>query len=227
MEIKVLGISGSPVKGGNVETLLNESLGFISGREGVKTELLTLAGKNIEDCAHCNWCITKQTREKVCAKADDMTEIYPKVLEADGFIMATPVYTARLSGRLACFLDRLRCLSHAKYYKHALENKVGGAIAVSWFRSAGVETALLSIIYFFFAQGIIPVGPPLGQGCQWGVPGYSSYEGIGKFDPEDKLIVLKDSYAVKSAQALSEKLANFCGLIKAGEVAIRKTSGGA
>ncbi len=223
MNIKILGISGSPIKDGNVETLLKEALTAISGERDVETEFLSLANKNIQDCVHCNWCIVKQTESRICAKEDDMKDIYPKVLGADAFLVATPVYTGRLSGRLACFMDRLRCLSHAKFYTHSLENKVGGALAVSWFRNAGVETALLSIIYFFFAQGIIPVGPELGHGCQWGVPGHSSYEGTGKFDPKDKLIILKDSYALNSAQSLASKVLRMCRVVKAGEEALSKS----
>ena len=60
MKIKVLGVCGSPIYGGNVELLLRESMQAAQEIDGVETEILLLSQKNIKDCRHCNWCTNKQ-----------------------------------------------------------------------------------------------------------------------------------------------------------------------
>jgi len=66
MEINILGVCGSPIKGGNAEAFLNEALKAAGKIDGVRTEIITLAGKNIEGCKHCNWCLVKQEKGKFC-----------------------------------------------------------------------------------------------------------------------------------------------------------------
>jgi multimeric flavodoxin WrbA len=141
-----------------------------------------------------------------------MSEIYPKLLGADGILIATPVYFARLSGHLANFLDRLRVFVEGNRYGKSLEDKVGGALAVGWFRNSGVETALLTILYAYFVLGMIPVGPD----SQWGASGLSSEGGTGKFVPGDKLGVLKDEYGLQAAQMLAGRVVKIAKLLKAG-----------
>jgi len=97
MPITVLGICGSPVKGGNTEAFLNEALKAAAALPGVTTRLIRLADKNIGDCTHCNWCVTRQTADRYCQVKDDMSTIYPELINADVIMMATPVYFARLS----------------------------------------------------------------------------------------------------------------------------------
>ena len=168
MEIKILGVCGSPIKRGNAETLLRQSLEAAEATGGVKTEMITMAGKNIKDCRHCDWCLTKQEEGKFCAQKDDMTEIYPKVLEADALLLASPVYIARLSGHMACFIDRLRVFAVGKLYHGSLRNRVGSALAVAWGRNLGLETTLLSIASGFMIMEMIVVGPPHGFGAPFG-----------------------------------------------------------
>lgn len=220
MRLKILGVCGSPIKGGNSEVFLAEALKAAAEAGDVTTQMVSLAGKRIEDCLHCNFCIRKQEEGKICAQKDDMIEIFPLVMEADALLIATPVYLARLSGRLANFLDRLRALREGKVYKGIMENKPGGALAVSWFRNAGLETALLSIQYAFFALKMLPVGPGR-YGCQWGATGLSSKEGTGKFDPEDKREVLHDEYGLHSAHNLGRRVVEITRIVKAGKEALQ------
>ncbi len=219
MELKVLGICGSPVKGGNTETFLREALKAAEEIEGVRTELVTLAGREIADCRHCNWCVTGQEEGKFCANQDDMMELYPKMLEADALLLATPVYFGRLSGYLASVVDRLRAFLHARHYRGALRNKVGGALAVGWFRNGGGETALISLVSALLALGMIPVNP--GVGHHYGAVGLASYGGMGKFDPKDRLGVLKDGYGLRAARGLGKRVVEITCLLKAGREALR------
>ncbi len=42
-----------------------------------------------------------------CVQNDDMNKIYPKILEADILVFATPIYFGEMSGSLKTFLDRM------------------------------------------------------------------------------------------------------------------------
>lgn len=220
MEIKLLGICGSPVKGGNTEVFLKQALDAAE-EQGATTELISLAKMDIRDCQHCNWCLRKQEEGQFCNQHDDMYQIYPKVLEADGILLATPVYFTRLSGYMAVMLDRFRCLGHGKHYHRALKGKVGGALVVSWYRNTGTETALLSLLGAFLASGMTVVTPGLGLGSPMGAVGLSSEGGEGKFNPEDRLGVLKDEYGVASARQLGMEAVDMARLIKAGQQALK------
>ena len=221
MEIKVVGICGSPVKGGNTEAFLMEALKAAGKIEGVTTEMISLAGKNIGGCRHCNWCLTKQVEGRVCNLDDDMQDIYPKLLEADALLIATPTYFTRLSGYLAIFIDRLRSVLMGRHYRGSLTDKVVGAMTVLWWRNFGAETALLSIVSAFMAAKMIVVGS--GEGvCQFGAVGLSSEHGTGKFDPEDRLGVLKDERGIKSAHTLARRVVEVTRTLKAGREALDK-----
>ncbi len=217
MEIKVLGICGSPVKGGNSEVFLREALRAIEGVQGVSTELIALSGKEIGDCLHCNWCLRKQEEGRFCNQQDDMTDVFPKVLEADAMLLATPVYFGRLSGYIACFIDRLRVFTHGNYYGGKLRNKVGGALAVGWARNSGMETTILTLLSALFILGMLPVVP---RGAL-GAIGLSSEGGAGKFNPKERLGVLKDEYGLAQSRGLSERAVEMARLVKAGNEALK------
>ena len=220
MEVKLLGICGSPVKGGNTEVFLKQAL-EAAEEQGAATELISIAKMDIRGCLHCNWCVRKQEEGQFCNQHDDMYEIYPKVLEADGLLLASPVYFTRLSGYMAMMLDRFRCLGHGNLYHRALKNKVGGALVVSWFRNTGTETGLLSLLGAFLASGMVVVPPGLGLGSPMGAVGLSSDKGEGGFDPKDRLGVLKDEYGVASARQLGKEAVDMARLIKAGQQALK------
>lgn len=219
MDIHVLGICGSPIKGGNTEHFLIEAMKAIEDLPDVNTEVITLVGKDIKDCIHCNWCLRKQEEGKFCFIEDDMVDIFPKVLTADVLLLATPAYVARVSGYLANVMDRLRACAFGNVYEGQLKDKVGGALAVGWMRHGGIETSLLSIDYFFFGFEMITatVHHP---GVLFGAGGISSFEGTGKFDPTDKLGVLKDEWSLNGARALAQRTVELARIIKAGKKAM-------
>lgn len=215
MEIEILGICGSPIKEGNTEVFLKEALKAAEETGNVKVNSISLAGKDIRDCRHCNWCLRKQTEDKFCVQDDDMKDIFPQILKADALLIATPVYTIRLSGYLACFLDRFRVFAFGNLYKEKLENKVGGALAVAWFRNRGAEIALLNIVSAYLAYGMIPVAPAEGLGSPFGAAGVSSQGGTGKFTARNRLGILEDEYGLKTARSLGKRVAELTKLIRA------------
>jgi multimeric flavodoxin WrbA len=216
-EIKILGVCGSPVKQGNTQVFLQEALSAAGEIPGVETRAVLLGEKDIGGCQHCNWCLKGQDEGQFCKQKDDMNEIYPLLLEADGLLLASPVYFGRLSGHLAVFIDRLRVFIHGKYYRGRLRHKVGGALAVGWARHGGAETTLLSINLAFSSLGMLTVSE---IGASLGAVGVSSPGGTGKFVPDDRLPVLKDEYGLKSARLLAGWMVELIKIIKTGKEAL-------
>jgi multimeric flavodoxin WrbA len=143
--MKVLGIHSSPIKNGNTAFLLDYALVEAAKAEAVETEAVALSGLSIADCRHCNWCMTKQTQERLCSIEDDASPILQKIRDCDVLILASPVYFSRLSGTMACLIDRTRCFTFGKNGHLALKGKVGVALAVGWCRNLGMETTLASL----------------------------------------------------------------------------------
>jgi len=210
----VLGICGSPVKESNTELLLREALNVVED-EGVNVDIFNAQGKKIEDCRHCDWCMAKQHEGTFCAVKDDMEELYPKVINADAIMVATPVYLARMSGHLAAILDRLRCIHYGKYYAGSMKHKVGAAIALSWFRNSGIETTLMSVHWAFLTYQMVIAVP--GSGSTFGGSGFTSLLGCGDFDPKNKHQVLKDGYGIKVSRRTAKSMVELMRIIKAGK----------
>jgi multimeric flavodoxin WrbA len=206
MNIKILGVSGSPVNEGNTLGFLKASLQEASRIEGVSTELLTLGDKNIHDCIHCNWCLKKQSEGQFCQQKDDMDNVYPSVLAADCILFASPVYFGRLSGLSSIFFDRLRVFVHGNLYRNKLKHKVGGALAVGWLRNGGAEMTTMSINYGFWTLEMLVVKP--------GAVGISGIEG--------KNLISNDEYGLKSAQVLAKQCVEVTRLIKIGRASQTK-----
>lgn len=220
MPIKVLGICGSAIKGGNVELLLREALKAAEEMGNVETEMITLRNKKIRHCLHCNWCYRNEEEDRFCKQDDDMSEIYPKLVAADALLLASPVYIGRLSGQLATLLDRFFVFARGNYYRQKLEGKVGGALAVGYLRDSGEEPTLMSIHWSFFHMGMIPVGAGI-HGVM-GASAVSSLGGTAGFDPKDKHQVLKDAYGLRSARTLAKRVVTVTKIIKAGEKALKQ-----
>ena len=99
--MKVLIISSSPRKDGNSEVLCGR---FARGasKAGHKVEVLTLRDKRIAPCKACYACMESHT----CAIKDDMEAIFPKLVEADTVVLASPVYFYSVSAQMKALIDR-------------------------------------------------------------------------------------------------------------------------
>ena len=212
--MNILGICGSPIKDSNTELILREGLKAIE-QNGVKTDIFTLDGKTVQDCSHCNWCMAKQTEDRYCAVKDDLEQLFPKVVEADALMVASPVYLARMSGHMAAILDRLRCIHYGKAYVGTMKHKVGAAIAVSWYRNSGIETTLSSIHWAFLTFQMVIAVP--GSLSTFGGAGLASFSGTGDFDPKDKHQILKDEYGLNSARETAKSMLELARIIQAGK----------
>ena len=101
--MKVLGIVGSPRKGGNTDVLVERVLEG-ARKESAQVEKLYLRDFEIHPCQGAFSCEVAQR----CILPDDMHKIYPKMHEAAGIVMGTPIYMANVSGPLVNFIDRCR-----------------------------------------------------------------------------------------------------------------------
>ncbi len=138
--MKIVGISGSPRAKGNTEILVQEALRAAS-ELGAKTELIALSGKKIKPCNGCGTCRTDKSKGICAIKDDDVPRIYEALKEADGIIVASPVYFLSVTAQLKALFDRSVILRYAEGTpqdrpgvpggpEFLLKNKVGGAIAV-------------------------------------------------------------------------------------------------
>jgi multimeric flavodoxin WrbA len=214
MAIKVLGLCGSPINSGNTWTLLQTALESVEG-EDVETEAVSLHGLEIADCEQCNWCMgRKQTPERWCKVSDAMSELYPKIDAADVLLLASPVYIGRMSGHLAAAIDRMRAIHYGTARPKGMKHKVGGAMAVAWYRHAGVETTLQSLIWTFLTFQMLIAVP--GSPHTFGAGAVSSLGGTGDFDINDKLQVLKDELGLKGARSVARSAVELAKLVQRG-----------
>jgi multimeric flavodoxin WrbA len=117
-EKKILVLLGSPRKKGNSAALADQ---IIAGAEsaGATAERIFLHGLDIAPCQACYAC--QRPDSEGCAIDDDMQPIYNKLIEADGWVIASPVYWFCMSAQTKLFLDR--CFALPAYEKNAFSGK--------------------------------------------------------------------------------------------------------
>ena len=115
---KILVLHGSPRKKGNTAVLADQ---IIAGAEsaGATTEIIFLHGQDISACQACYAC--QRPDSKGCAIDDEMQPIYGKLIEADGWVIASPVYWFSMTAQTKLFLDR--CFALPAYKKDAFTGK--------------------------------------------------------------------------------------------------------
>lgn len=102
---KVLGIGSSPRKGGNSDILLKRLLKGARD-EGVAAEEIQLRDYQFQSCIGCERC----RKDKRCTGLQDgMQLIYPKIREASGLVLISPIYSYNMTAWMKSFIDRLYC----------------------------------------------------------------------------------------------------------------------
>jgi multimeric flavodoxin WrbA len=147
--MKVVGIVGSPRKKGNTEFLVNHTLKAIA-EEGLESELITLAGLDIRPCTACMAC----QKEERCSIDDDLFPIYLKMKEADGIIIASPVYYGSATSLVKALMERAGFIG--RFNGEVFSRKVGGPIAVA--RRAGQNFTLAQLTFWFQILGFFIPG---------------------------------------------------------------------
>lgn len=128
--MKVVAFNGSPRKGGNTEICL-KLIETELNAQGIDMEIIQV-GTKAAPCTACYHCLS--TGDGHCVQNDDVNEWIDKMVEADGIILASPVYYGGIAGGMKCFLDRAFLTAG-----NQLHHKVGAAI-VTLRRAGGLET---------------------------------------------------------------------------------------
>jgi multimeric flavodoxin WrbA len=121
---RILGIVGSPRKGGNTDVLVSRILEGARDH-GARAEKVFLADLEISECDGCYACWRGR---HACSKADDMRKLYPRIARADAIVFGTPVYWFGPTGIMKCFVDRFVYFT-SPANKRKIRNK-DGVIAV-------------------------------------------------------------------------------------------------
>lgn len=100
--MKVIGINGSARKNGNTAILIRTIFEELN-KKGVETELIQLADVDIEPCRACFAC---KGKDNCVFRKDGFAEVFSKMVEADGIILGSSVYSADVSSRMKALLDR-------------------------------------------------------------------------------------------------------------------------
>jgi NAD(P)H-dependent FMN reductase len=109
----VIGILGSPLSEGNTAALLEQALRGAAAA-GCTTETIAVNNLDFQPCMEMMFCAEHET----CTMDDDMQQMYGKIRDADSIIIATPVMTMGIPGRLKSFMDRFQVFFMAKYVRN-------------------------------------------------------------------------------------------------------------
>lgn len=148
--MKVIGINGSARKDGNTVIIVGEVFDELN-KEGIETELIQLADYEIQPCRGCFAC--KGRGNCVFAK-DGFAEIFGRMVEADGILLGSPVYSADVSAKMKAFLERAGVVVATN--PGLLRHKVGAAVAAV--RRGGGMTTVDTMNHFMLNKEMIVVG---------------------------------------------------------------------
>ena len=140
--MKVLMITGSPRKDGNTSIALKE-MEKTFFEEGIEVETVQIGNKDVRGCIACGTCAEKGR----CVFDDVVNELAPKFQEADGLVVASPVYYASANATLIACLDRL-------FYSTSFDKsmKVGASVAVA--RRGGCSATYDELNKYFTISGM-------------------------------------------------------------------------
>jgi len=208
--VKVLGIAASP-RHGNTEILVREALKAAQELPfEVEVEFLSFAGKKIEPCTDCGYCVRKKS---YCWKKDDWWELISALIEPppDGVIIGSPVYFFGLPSILRAFFERCTCLFKQLWDKEFpfpppdWTKTAAGAIAIGFHRHGGVEHALSSILHWFLINGFVCVGGDYIGGGAW------------QLEIDSREAVLEDSIGMEAARRVGQRVAYTAKLLNEGK----------
>ncbi len=140
--MKVLLLNGSPHEQGNTSRALAE-MEKIFHAENVQTEIVRVGSLAVRGCIACGSCKEKGK----CVFNDIVNELAPKFEEADGLVVASPVYYASANATLVAVLDRL--FFSAPFDKSM---KVGASVAVA--RRGGCSATFDELNKYFTICGM-------------------------------------------------------------------------
>lgn len=223
MRVKILGIVGTPIKKGNCQYIAEVALKTAEETGDVETELIHLKDYNIKYCIGCDKCmrnVVKRQKELGmdpmgtwtpvpmegynCSIKDDMEILHEKMLGADGFVVAAPVYMLSIPGQLKTFIDRCRTFAH----DFRLMGKVGGVLTVAHWRHGGEEQAQQVMNNFCYTMFLNVVA--------YGAATISTKDGTGGAVKDTRFAVEKDTFGLYWVRQVGIRVATMAKIVKTG-----------
>ncbi len=183
--MKVVAFNGSPRKEGNTHLLILRVFDELN-KEGIETESIHFGGKPLRGCTACLKCV--EHKDKRCVLPDDgLNDYVAKMGQAEGIVLASPVYFSNVTAEMKALIDRAGYVSKAN--GGLLRRKVGAAVVAV--RRAGATIVYSDLNFFFGIQEMI-------------IPGSSYWNlGIGRLPGE----VLQDEEGLKTMEVLGQNMA--------------------
>ena len=138
----VLILNGSPRKDGNTSIAVNEMVKVFEA-EGVEIKVMQIGNQDIRGCIACGSC----SKNGKCVFDDAVNGAARIFEEADGLVVASPVYYASANATLIACLDRL-------FYSTGFDKtmKVGASVAVA--RRGGCSATYDELNKYFGISGM-------------------------------------------------------------------------
>lgn len=105
--MKVLILNASPRRNGNTSIAVRE-MQKVFESEDVEVDEMRIGTKSIRGCIACGGC----SKTGACVFDDEVNEAAAKFEQADGLVLASPVYYASANATLVALLDRLFYSTH-------------------------------------------------------------------------------------------------------------------
>ncbi len=147
--MKVVAINGSPRANGNTALAL-EMMGEVFKENNIELEIITIGNDTIKGCQSCGYCA--KMKEKKCVINDRVNSDLELLENADGIILASPVYFAGVNGTMKAYLDRLFYVSSSN--GNLFRHKVGTSLAIAR-REGGIPTADTLDYYLKYSEMLL------------------------------------------------------------------------
>ena len=165
---KVLIINGSPRVNGNTSIAVREIENVLK-EGGAEVIVVQVGNKDIRGCCACGSCSSTGK----CVFDDTVNEIAPLFEEADGVVIASPVYYASPNATLIALLDRLFYSSHCDK-----RMKVGASVVCA--RRGGCSASFDVLNKYFTISNMPVVSSQYWNSIHGGAPGQAEMDEEGK-----------------------------------------------
>ena len=165
--MKVLMINGSPRSNGNTAAALSE-MEKIFVQEGIEAEIVQIGHKPIRGCIACGSCY----RSGKCVFDDAVNELASKFQEADGLVVASPVYYASANATLIAALDRL-------FYSTRFDKRMKVSASVAVARRGGWSATFDELNKYFTISGMPVASSQYWNSVHGGQPGEAEMDEEG------------------------------------------------
>ncbi len=189
--MKIIGLSSSPSKGRNSDSMLDAFLKGAESIEGIETEKFYITDIPMQD-------FTFQNSAGVLPDETEFANLTKKIMtESRGLVIATPTYNFSVPAHLKNFIDRARFFALDMEHKTAMNQPKGnlGHLATYFLVSGGTPKWAQRILFFTF--------PPFwlrGVFLYFGAKVYGSYY-------TDDIRAFQNEKVLKECERLGKKYA--------------------